>query len=470
MNKHKKIMATIITFTLIAAVAVPLVIPNTAAAKWFSRTKTMKAPVEAALGATAAKAIEADRPSDEQTPEADVRDAVVAAGDGTVEKIQIVETVAEAKQTVTVAVDAKAAQELQSQADHGQYAWMLLPLEVVRHNADKYGFSDKDTFTLLSQTYKGASGTGEAQVLVGHNDKYYRVYLTQPNGGGAKRIWVVSAISEVKVVKTSPKHPDVGPGVEGLDYSKVLKWQQNVDEGRELWRLDPLQVARNEGKDYGFTDKAVFTVVKRVNSSAIARHGQIDVEVQQNGKTYTMILVRPFGSDDGAIWTVYSVTGVGKPDPQPQPSKVLFETDKYAAWKWYKEQGQYPRDMAFATIVDYDAQLKNDERIPEYVLEQVKNVDYSRKAVLLAYLGTAPSGGYDIGIEKVTMTGNNITVQVQTKSPAPKDMVTMVISHPADYITIDRSIVDIWGGVNVTFVDQYGKVLSKNKLVISHGK
>lgn len=462
-NKHKKVVAATIGLAVMAAAAAPLAMPSTAAAKWFSWTKAIKVQADAPSD-TAVKTIEPSQPVDVQP--ADVKEAVVTTSDGVVERIQIVET--EAKQPVTVAVDTKTTEEMQSQADNGLYAWMLNPLEVVRHNADKYGFSDQDTYTLLSQTYKGNSGRGEAQVLVGHNGKYYRVYLIQPTGVGAKRIWVVSGIGEVKVIKSSHKHPDVGPGVEGLDYSKVIKWQQNVDEGRELWRLDPLQVARNEGKDYGFTDKAVFTITKRVSSSPIARHGQIDVEVRQNGKTYTMILVRPFGSDDGAIWTVYRVTGVDKPDQQPLPTKVLFETDKYAAWKWYKGQSQYPKDSAFATIVDYDAQLKYDKRIPEYVLERVKDVDYDSKAVLLAYLGTAPSGGYGIGIEKVTMTGNNITVQVQTKSPAPNEMVTMAITHPADYITIDRSIVDIWGGVNVTFIDQYGSVLSKNKLVISH--
>lgn len=460
--KHKKVIAAIIGLTVMAAAAVPLIMPSTAAAKWFSWKKAVNVQADAASAGTAAKA---EEPSQELPQLTDADEAVIQTEEGVTEKVQIVE--AETKQAVTVEVDQKIAQEMQSQVEKGQYAWMLNPLEVVRHNADKYGFDANDRFTLLSKTYKGSSGRGEAQVLVGHGDKYYRVYLVQPNGTGANHIWAVSGIGEVKVIKKSPKRPDVGPGVEGLDYSKVIKWQQNVDEGRELWRLDPLQVARNEGRDYGFTDKAVFTVTKRINSSAIARHGQINIEVQQNGKTYTMILVRPFGSDDGAIWTVYSVSGINKPN-QPQPAKVLYETDKYADWKWYKGEGQYPKDIAFATIVDYEAQLKQDKRIPEFVLDRVKDVDYSKKAVLMAYLGTAPSGGYGIGIEKVTMTGNNITVQVQTKSPAPNERVTMAITHPADYITIDRSLVDIWGGVNVTFVDQYGTVLSKNKLVISH--
>jgi len=459
--KHKKVIAAIMALTVMAAAAVPLLMPSTAAAKWFSWKKAVSVQTDAAAGIVD----KVEESIQEPSQQADVDEAVIQTEEGVTEKVQIVE--AETKQAVTVAVDQKIAQEMQSQVEKGQYAWMLNPLEVVRHNADKYGFDANDRFTLLSKTYKGSSGRGEAQVLVEHGDKYYRVYLVQPNEAGSNHIWVVSGIGEVKVIKKSPNRPDVGPGVEGLDYSKVIKWQQNVDEGRELWRLDPLQVARNEGKAYGFSDKAEFTVTKRISSSTIARHGQINVEVRQSGKTYTMILVRPFGSDDGAIWTVYSVSGVTKPD-QTLPTKVLYETDKYAGWKWYKGQGQYPNDIAFATIVDYEAHLKQDKRIPEAVLERVKDVDYSKKAVLMAYLGTAPSGGYGIGIEKVTITGNSIMVQVQTKNPAPNERVTMAITYPADYVTIDRSLLDIWGGVNVTFVDQYGTVLSKNKLVISH--
>jgi len=86
---------------------------------------------------------------------------------------------------------------------------------------------------------------------------------------------------------------------------------------------------------------------------------------------------------------------------------------------------------------------------------------------LVAYLGSSP-GGYGIGIEKVTMSGNNMTVLVRTKSPRPGDMVTMMLTYPSDFVLIDRNVVDIWGGVNVTFVDQQGHVLSKNKLTITH--
>lgn len=466
MNKqYIKMIAAISGLAAVFAITVPLAMPNTATAKLFSWTHAAKVQPADDAPDVPADVTEADQ---QAAQEAVPAETVVTTADGSLERVQIVDI--ETTQQTKVVVDKKISAEMQVQADNGQEAWMLDPLEVVRHNAGKYGFSAKDTFTLISKVYQGRSGTGEAYVLVGHGSKYYQVRLTQPNGPGDNKVWVISGIAEAKVIKktSTSKRPDVGPGVEGLDYSKVIKWQQNVDEGREMWRLDPLQAARMEGKQYGFTDQAVFTMVKQVSSSSIARHGQIDFKVEQNGKTYTMILVRPFGSDEGAIWTVYSVTGKDKPNPQPDASKVLFETNKYEGWKWHKGKGQYPHDIAFATIADYEFQLKHDERIPEFALKRVKDIDYTKNVVLFAYLGTAPSGGYGIGIEKVTMTGNQVTVKVRTRNPAPGEMVTMAITHPADYVLLDRKVVDLWGGVNVTFIDQNGVVLSKNKLVVNH--
>lgn len=261
---------------------------------------------------------------------------------------------------------------------------------------------------------------------------------------------------------------DVGPGVANLDYAKVIKWQQNVDAGYERWRLDPMEVARREGKNYGFTDKDSFTIIKRLAKSELARHGEIHVKVTHNGKDYTMILVKPFGGGD-AIWTTYRVIGQVKPTlvpPSQTDGKTLFTTDKYAGWSWNK--GTYLKDMAFATVVDYNSQLTQDKRIPEDVLKKVKDIDYTNKVVLFAYLGTAPSGGYGIGVEKVTMNANKMTVVVRTMSPRAGDAVTLAMTKPSDYVVLDKAIFDIWGGVDITFVDQKGQVLSKNKLIITH--
>lgn len=463
MNKrYKAVISAIVGATVLAGVILPVALPtHTAlAAKWFNRTSNQQVNNDEEA-VTAYAAVKKEAAVEGET----TAEVVFSTNDG--ETRVIIEQ--DTESPVSVAVDKVTVEALQRAVEQGDRTWLLDPVKVVQNYAGNYGFdAQNDIFTLISQVYKdNRSQTGEASVLVKHGDKYYLVQLIQPAGYGTDKVWQVASIKNVKVItKSAGKNNskvDVGPGVEGLDYDKVVKWQQNVDAGYEQWRLDPLKVAKIEGRNYGFTDNDTYTIIRKLNSSTIARHGQVDVEVSHNGKIYTMIIVRPFGGSD-AIWTTYKVIGQ-KPSVPAPGGKVLFETSKFKDWKWQK--GQYPSDMAFATIVDYDAQLARDKRIPEIALQKVKDVDYNNKVALFAYLG-ATSGGYGIGIEKVTMQGVNITVQVRTKSPKPGDMATMMLTYPSDYVLIDRSLVDIWGGVNVTFVDQDGKVLSKNKLTIEH--
>ncbi|MDF2633706.1 MAG: hypothetical protein K0R78_580 [Pelosinus sp.] len=250
-------------------------------------------------------------------------------------------------------------------------------------------------------------------------------------------------------------------GVKGLDYDKVIKWQQNVDEGRELWRLDPMQVARVEGKKYGFTEKDGFSIVKMLSSSSISRYGQIDIEVTHQGKTHTMTMVKPFAKR-GTIWTTYKIDGALF-SSEKELTKVLFKTNKYKEWKYYKSQ--YPEDMFFATIINDDGQLTQDDRISKDILKKFKGTEFNNKLILFASMGTS-SAQSNIGIERVTVSGKNMTVYVHTKSPHPDQFITMNIIYPDDYVTIDRSLIEERGTMKVTFVDQNGKILSKNKLKI----
>lgn len=361
------------------------------------------------------------------------------------------------KETATVVVDATVVSQLQQAADSGKHLWLLDPVKVVKNDAAKYGFNAKtDTFTLISQI--SASNKSKAYVLVGHGSQYYLVELNQPGG---KKIWQIVSIREATAV-TKPDKPVVGPGVVGLDYDKVIKWQQNVDEGRELWRLDPMEVAKREGKlYYGLGDKAQFTIVRKLSSSPIARHGQIDLKVSQNGKNYTMILVRPLGSDDGAIWTTYrvyeTVVQPGKPSDH-----VIFQTNAYKDWNWYKPQ--YPQGMGVAVV--YSRQLQaRAQTVPQPVLDRLYNVNLTDKVALLAYLG-GTSSRHDIGIEKVTVKGNQMTVNVRAKSPRLADPDTRDLVYPADFVLVDRSLFNVSGGMNVKFVDQNGKVLGKTTVTI----
>lgn len=467
MNLKKMIVAVTGGAVIMGAFAPVFLSGQTAAAmKWASVTSNQAqaaAPEKIASEEAATEpVIVTPEQQIEQTTEEAVVNAEVAVTDskGDVQRVAIANT---GKETMSVAVDRVAAEKLQQEVERGNYVWLLDPVDVVKYNAAKYGFNQRtDTFTLISQI--SVAGRGKAYVLVGHGNQYYLVELTQPVSSGHKRIWQIVSIKEVSVT-SKPGKPDTGSGVAGIDYNKVIKWQQNVDEGRELWRLDPMQVAKNEGKQYyGFRNNAQYTIIRKLNSSPICRHGQIDMEVIQNGKRYTMILVRPLGSDDGAIWTTYrvyeTVVQPGKPE-KPDSSQVIFQTNKYKQWKWYKPQ--YPQDMGVAVVYTRQMQMKA-QQMPQAVLDQLNNVDLTDKVALVAYLGQT-SSRHDIGIEKVVVKDSQMIVTVRAKSPMLNAPDTRDLTSPSDFVLVDRSLFK-GNTMNVTFVDQNGKVLGKVPVTI----
>ena len=464
MNLKKMIIALTGSAVMLGAFAPVLPAAQTAAAMEQADAQALEeqAPEAATPQAEAAEPVQPEALTPEQrlaqtTEEAVVnREVAVTDSKGEVERVAIART---GKQTATEKVDRAAAEKLQREVERGRSQWLLSPVEVVKNHAARYGFNAKsDTFSLITQV--SVNGRGKAYVLVGHGRQYYIVELTQPVNSGHKRIWQIVSIKEATVV-SKPSKPDVGSGVAGLDYNKVIKWQQNVDAGRELWRLDPLQVAKNEGRQYyGFRDNAKYTIIRRVESSSIARHGQIDLEVSQNGKTYRMILVRPFGNDKGAIWTTYRVYETAQPaKPDQDRERVLFKTDKYKQWRWYK--AEYPEDMGVAVVYSRQLQMRaQQQQMPQPVFDELNQVDLTDKVALVAYLG-GTSSRHDIGIEKVTVKGSQMTVNVRTKSPKLSAPDTRDLTYPADFVLVDRSLFTTGKTMNVTFVDQNGQELGK---------
>ena len=98
-------------------------------------------------------------------------------------------------------------------------------------------------------------------------------------------------------------------------------------------------------------------------------------------------------------------------------------------------------------------------------LDSLANVDLTDKVALLAYLG-GTSSKHDIGIEKVTVKGNQMTVNVRAKSPRLTDPETRDLTYPSDYVLVDRDLFNVSGGMNVKFVDQNGEVLGKTTVTI----
>lgn len=460
-NKHKKIIAAITGAAIISGGFIPTLFPQALAAfKW---ADNKPAQTQTITTGTEEKSIPAVENGAYQIEEEIINtEAVVTEPNGGMQRV-VVDNIG--PQTVAVAIEQVITEKLQQEADRGNQKWLLDPVSVVKNNAAKYGFDvKKDSFTLISQVYNNpATGTGKAYVLVGHGKDFYLVELVQPTGSGNNKIWQIISIREAKVTQPQkPNKPDVGPGVEGLDYDRVIKWQQAVDAGRELWRLDPMQVAKKEGKSYGFDENDQYTIIRKLSSSSLSRHGQTDVEVIHNGKKYTMILVKPFGGRD-AIWTTYKVTGTVIKPGTPIGDRVIYSTDKYKNWQWHLPQ--YPQGTGVAAIYSYEltARQMNLQQVPQPVIDKLRNVDLTNKVALVAYLGGTSSSN-SIGIEKVILKGHDLIVKVRTKSPQVGAPATQDYVYPADYVLIDRSLFETAGNVNVTFVDQNEQVLGKIKI------
>ncbi|HWI62532.1 MAG TPA: hypothetical protein VNT75_11875 [Symbiobacteriaceae bacterium] len=87
-----------------------------------------------------------------------------------------------------------------------------------------------------------------------------------------------------------------------VDLNQIQEIQTQVDNGHQPWRLDPLQVAMEEGRRFGFDPAAGdrFELVARAGAEAT-------VEVKVGTAAYLVQLKQPLGTRLGSIWTIVGV-------------------------------------------------------------------------------------------------------------------------------------------------------------------
>lgn len=96
-----------------------------------------------------------------------------------------------------------------------------------------------------------------------------------------------------------------------LDRERQAWLQGLVDAGRERWRLDPLEVARREGRMAAFqlSDQFRLMEVKDVEPSPGSRPGakRAVVEAAHGGKKYEITLIQPVRPGDRGLWAIEAV-------------------------------------------------------------------------------------------------------------------------------------------------------------------
>ena len=190
--------------------------------------------------------------------------------------------------------DAAVMDFFQAQVDQGRMQWLTDPVEAARYLTTTYGFFGWDEFVLLHRTDRGeGSGLGEALVRVRHGNSYYTVHMIQPRRQGEQGIWVVHDIrSRAVLTGRKPVDPDL-----------VRAWQEEVDGGANLWRLDPVDTVRRQGGQYGFDPYSDEFSLIDVNTGT----GRALVGVKHDGREYQVHLVQPVRRGERGVWWIESI-------------------------------------------------------------------------------------------------------------------------------------------------------------------
>ncbi|EGO62222.1 protease complex subunit PrcB family protein [Acetonema longum] len=237
------------------------------------------------------------------------------------------------------------------------------------------------------------------------------------------------------------------------------------------WAGSPVSLVKANARKYGFnpnTDR--FSLLSQTRTKAT-------VQVKSGDRTFKVDLTRKGFSQ----WKITVIRGIGNMkypasytpasffEPQQNitltaaeiPDSVLmYRNNAFANWTW--QDSSAPADLSFGVLVQ-DSPGKR--RIPAEVYDRIKGMDLQNRLVLYAALGNEKSDGYGIGIEQIAAADDRITVTVRTKSPRPNERGTTG-GKPYDIVSLDRTALNFWSPLHITFVDQNNKTLRSYTVVL----
>lgn len=87
-----------------------------------------------------------------------------------------------------------------------------------------------------------------------------------------------------------------------------------------------------------------------------------------------------------------------------------------------------------------------------------------KRAAIIARLGERPTGGYGIRIERVTRSGDQLTVTARVSEPGPDAIVTQAFTFPLDVVWVRAPAVEgVKPPIVLKLVDANGRPLPKKK-------
>ena len=153
--------------------------------------------------------------------------------------------------------------------------------------------------------------------------------------------------------------------------------------------------------------------------------------------------------------------GASRRDTMPAPPRqtLPFRTLGQAApfGEGSDEPAVYLASQA-ADVAAFDQRLVVEHR------ERVLGVDFSDQIVVAVFAATAPSNGYDIAVQQLSMDANRLRIVVVLRGPRPDVAVLPALTRPYHVVQMSRAALEGATPTAWSLFDQRGRLLAESAL------
>ena len=125
--------------------------------------------------------------------------------------------------------------------------------------------------------------------------------------------------------------------------------------------------------------------------------------------------------------------------PEPTPVPVVVQRDAVNFRVLHKADYNLDDRETFKSFTVLDTADTYRSQLSRYSVEVTKPVDFTRQLVLLATMGTQPSGGFKIGVQSAMEGPEDVIVEVLLTSPGPACIHTEALSNPYEFALIETT-------------------------------
>lgn len=139
----------------------------------------------------------------------------------------------------------------------------------------------------------------------------------------------------------------------------------------------------------------------------------------------------------GRLWcglmvlSLWALPGcAGSPEDRPAGEAVTIVEE------WRGQQSEQ-EEAGLEVIRDEAGWQRVWEQVPGE--EEPPEVDFSRHTAIAAWMGSRPTGGYDLRIREVRDESDHLAVAVEHRQPGPDEALTQALTSPYHIVLIPES-------------------------------